>query len=445
MFRYPRTMTRSNARRSVPTRLALEALEERLPLAGNVTIAFNDGTLTITGDAADNSIAVGMLWGRLVVVPYQSEVNGPTTLWYRGEAVPFVAFDPGHALTIDMRGGSDIVHLGGWQTPRLNFRALTVNLGDGNNSLYGTDIAVEQNVAIRSGNGSDVIVMDALSARGSVNIQAWNGNNIVVLEEPTVGGSLEVIGGLNHDHFQLSAVTSSVLRVRPGEGDSWVTVSGTVRDQLEVQTGAGRDLVILTGMGGGAAIVVHTGAGDDLVSAQDWLPGSRSFTLGLGQGTNEAYLERLAVDGPLSVTGGTGTDRIEVVSTNVLGRLAIDAGEGNNVVTVVQVTALALHVTTAGGADTVEIAFGRFAAEVFIRTGAGADTLGMVGVQSDSIDVDLGDGNDIGSLQWNVFARRTRFAGGAGRDTVRFNRAEHPANYFGGFEVFEQLVVRARG
>jgi hypothetical protein len=91
--------------------LGLEALEARLPLAGDVTVSFNNGTTTITGDAANNSIAVAMFRGRMVVVPYQTEGNGPTTLWHRGEVVPFVAFNPGQALAIDIRGGNDIASL----------------------------------------------------------------------------------------------------------------------------------------------------------------------------------------------------------------------------------------------------------------------------------------------------------------------------------------------
>lgn len=435
--------TQPKPRRPRPATLGLESLEQRLPLAGDVTVAFNNGTLTITGDAQGNQIWVSQRGDRTVVSPSPWEMNGETRLRFGAVVgLPRVQFGGVKTVVVDLRGGNDVLVMGGLPSDPLNFRALSVNLGAGNNSLSAQGMIVDQNVTVRAGDGADSIRFDQVTVQGSTSIQTGNGDSWVRVSRSWLISPLEVIGGRNNDWVDVHEVSASTLRVGTGDGYDTVGIESSAVDvRLEITTGAGHDRVGLGQLRGTGEFVVNTGDGNDVVGAGDWLPGPRSLTVNLGAGQNEAHFGSMVIGGPLTVTSGAGQDMIDLRSMNVHGRLMIDAGDGNNRVTVTQISALSIQITTGQGVDQVAVLFGRSTGEVRVRSGAGADEVAILGVEAGAIDVDLGAGNDVASLQWNAFGRRTRFDGGAGRDTMRYLTTEFATSYFTGFEVFEQIMI----
>jgi len=442
MFGLMRRPQKSHRRRSDP--LSLESLESRIALAGDVTVAFANGTLTITGDGQGNQIWVAQRGDRTVVSPSPWEVNGATRIRF-GAAVglPRVEFGGVQAVVVDLRGGDDALVMGGPPSDLLNFLALTVNLGAGNNSLSAQGIAVEQNVTVRAGDGADSFRFERATVQGATSIQTGNGVNQVSLESSLMSGPCEIVGGRNYDWIQANEVRATTLQVRTGEGNDVVrTVYSAIDVRLDIATGLGDDRVVLEDFRGAGAFLVSTGEGNDSVFVRSCSSGPQMLAVNLGNGQNTATFVALAIAGPMTVTGGAGQDFIETRIVDIQGPLVIDAGDGNNKIRMRATSALSGRITTGQGVDQVAIdVSGRYAEELRLRTGGGDDSVSILGIETGAIDVDLGAGNDTVLLEGNRFHRRTRFDGGPGRDTVRSVAGEFGTKFFTGFEVFAHIVV----
>ncbi len=431
--------TAPKPRRPRPATLGIESLEPRLPLAGDVTVAFNNGTLTITGDAQGNQIWVAQRGDKTVVSPSPWEMNGATRLRF-GAAVgmPRVQFGGVHTVVVALQGGNDVLVMGGPPSDPLNFRALTVNLGGGNNSLSVQGMTVNQNLTVRAGDGIDSVRLDQVNVVGETSIQTGNGESQVDLSESSMSGFAEMIGGRNNDRIQVYELNALSLLVRTGEGNDHVrTPYSAFAIGLDIATGPGDDRVTLENIQGTGAFIVNTGDGNDFVFARGWSPGAQSLAVNLGNGQNEAQFIYFTLDGPMTVTGGAGQDLIETRILDVQGHLAIDAGDGNNHVRMSVTSARSGQITTGQGVDRVSIyASGRYTNELRLRTGGGADSVFISGTEAGTIDVDLGAGDDSVLLAGDLFHRRTRFDGGLGRDTVRSIAGEFGIKFFSGFEEF---------
>lgn len=431
--------TRRKARRPRPATLGIESLEQRLPLAGDVTVAFKDGTLTITGDAQGNQVWVAQRGDKTVVAPSPWEMNGATRLRF-GAAVGLsrVEFGGVQAVVVELRGGNDVLVMGGPPSDPLNLRALTVNLGAGNNSLSMQGMTVNQNATVRAGDGIDSVRLEQVTVGGATSIQTGNGDSLIELNQSWLSGFGEIIGGRNNDRIQVYEVNALSLQVRTGEGnDSVSTPYSAIAIGLDIATGPGDDHVALEDIRGTGVFIVNTADGNDSVIARSWSPGAQSLTVSLGNGQNDARFINFSIGGPITVTGGAGQDFIETRIVDVQGRLTIDAGDGNNTIRMRATSALSGQITTGQGVDRVSIdAGGRYTGELRLRTGAGADTVWILGIEVGMIDVDLGAGDDVILLAGGHFHRRTRFDGGVGRDTVRYVAGEFGTKFFTGFEAF---------
>lgn len=438
----PRGRRSQQSRRSRPATMGIESLEQRLPLAGDVTLGFDNGTLTITGDAQGNQILVSEYRNQIMVSPSPLEMNGHTRLRV-GTVVglPHALFGRVQNIVVDLRGGNDVLTMRGSETKPLDFLALTVNLGGGNNTLTAQGINLAQSAIVRAGGGIDSIELDQVTVQGSTSIQAGNGDNRIRVSRSWLVGPVEVIGGLNNDRIDIHEISASTLRLRAGDGHDTIAIeSSTVDVLLDIATGAGHDRVGIHQVQGPAAFVVNTGDGNDVVTGSDWSLGPRSLTVNLGSGQNEARFNGVTIGGPMTVTAGVGQDAIDLRNVSVEKLLTINPGHGNNRVTVTQLSALSVQITTGQGADQVSLLHGR-SGEIYVQTGAGADQVAILGIEANGISVGLGAGDDVMTLQWNHFRRRPWFDGGAGRDTVRYMTTELGTRFFFGFEVLEQIMI----
>lgn len=370
--------TPSRARRLGRPRLGIERLEQRLSLAGDVTVAFTDGTLTITGDVQGNQIWVTQRGNMTVVSPSPWEMNGATRIRFGASVgLPRVQFAGVRAVVVDLRGGNDAVVMGSLESDRLNFRALTVTLGAGDDSMLAQNLSVEQDATVRAGAGADSVTVALTTTAG----------------------------------------------------------------KLDVGTGVGDDRVSLDTFSGPGAVLVDTGDGNDHVTMRGGVPGPQSLAVNLGNGLNDAAFINLMIAGPMAVTGGTGTDLIETRIVDVQRLLTINAGDGNNKLRMRSTSAESGQVTTGQGADQVSIdASGRYTNTLRVRTGSGTDTVSLLSIEAGTIDVDLGAGNDRILLGGDRFHRRLRFDGGLGVDTVRYVAGEFGTKFFMGFEVVEPIM-----
>lgn len=442
--------------------LGLQPLEPRLPMAGDVSVAFRAGVLTITGDNQANDIWVGRMDGDVVVAPNPLGLGERTRLVHvRGGNVQSdngqieaITFQGVHTLNVDLRGGDDKLSISSWpDAPRtLAFRNLTANLGSGNNRLDVSDIAVQRNLTVRAAGGHDEISVTNVSVGRSLTVNAGAGDNMVTVEDSFVQGPIVLVTGRGRDTIGVFETQSErSLSVRAGDGDNVVTLEEGARSfagRVNVTTGSGNDEVVLGDISGEAVIAVRTGGGNDIVRNTGFFQ-ARSLNVNLGRGDNRFDLARHGniapiILGPLTVTSGAGHDEIDIRETDVRGNLTVRAGDGDNQIRLLAGTRAWGNtlIATGRGADRVGLSnfhinpFQPRGGRLTVRTGAGADEVWLLDVTTGEIDLDLGAGDDRVWIANSDLGRRRRFAGGAGRDTVNDVEGRLGRAFFQGFEEY---------
>jgi len=196
-------------RSSSGRRCAIETLESRQLLAGNVTFKIVNGNAVIKGDKAANIIAVSSpVAGSVTVAGTNTTINGvvgPVTLTgFTGN------------LKIQMGQGNDDVIVNGMNVSG----NANIRLGRGNDFL---DVAT-QNSGLNSGN---------VAVTGALNVRARAGQDTVAIghitteeDDPNVSasaGSLTVRMGKQNDSLNVVRTTvAGSTRLRGGRGTNTV-------------------------------------------------------------------------------------------------------------------------------------------------------------------------------------------------------------------------------
>jgi hypothetical protein len=330
-----------------------EALEQRLPLAGNVTAQVSGGTLLLFGDGLDNSVSItgGANAQQYIITGVPSATGAATTI--NGQAA-FVANGVRFSTIVNLRGGND--------------------------TLSVADLVVNNDLNITMDTGNDTVL---LGAAPDVIGEA------VVFPPATprslqVGGALIVNTGTGNDTVDQISVAvrySNVIDTGPGNDSVFL---GPDAEELPIPLPAGGTPA---GILAGASLIVNLGDGNDFLTAAD-----------LQVGVN------LHVNDPL------GVNDISITEAFVEGSTFLVMGSGQDFITLDTVRSDLLHINTLGGNDDVSVVGAntdRF--EVFL--GAGNDRL-EVGASRAAVEAvfDGGPGSDIfADLGGNFFNRQRRY------------------------------------
>ncbi len=166
--------------------------------AGDVTATLTGKLLTVTGDAASNSLTFtpGGRTDSVTVTP-----TSGTTL--NGGAAA-VTFDDVRSITVAMDAGDDRVDF-----TSLKLRgSVRVRLGDGNDSVFFTATAVRGRVAVRGGAGTDLVRTDSSSVfHGSFRAAGEKGNDEIQIVNAQFRNRVRLDSGDDDDHVLLQGVT----------------------------------------------------------------------------------------------------------------------------------------------------------------------------------------------------------------------------------------------
>ncbi|HEY1686787.1 MAG TPA: hypothetical protein VGG19_18645 [Tepidisphaeraceae bacterium] len=309
---------------------------------------------------------------------------------------------------------------------------LIVNLGTGGNFLVVSSTPAATSTTFNTGSGSDFVTIGATS--GPLTINTQGGNNAIDIGG-LFGSTLAAITGavnLNGDNFDVLTIdetyqtTADTGVVTPTTitGLSPATITYSDIKTLLMTLGSSTNVISVTGTS--SSSTVSAGAGQDNIDVSSGAPNAGGT---LGQITNPLYVigngdDNLTLDdsgdtagktvtvtnkqvagassAPINYSGlntlslllGSGDDNL-TVSTTILGTSDINAGNGNNAVTV-DATQGDLNLTTGSGNDTI--------------------TLQTI---SNTTTVNSGDGNDTVNLQANTAA--TSITTGTGTDVVNIS------------------------
>lgn len=272
-------------------RMAIEALEDKRLLAGDVTVSLVEGSLLIQGDAASNGVAV-------------STGDAPDTYIVSG----LVAGDGDTSIN----GMFDRVEVSGVT------EGIAMRLAEGDDIANLVRANVRGSVAIAAGMGNDHVniggpmfsVADMNThIRGHVAVDLNEGNDSLRVGNALIGRGLAANGGPGDDDM---AIVGSRLRgvvgLHTGEGADHVSITETQARFVRLGTGAGADEVALVDSAF-AVIDVNMGEDHDALLVSDVHARGARFQGGPGhdalQFQGPSHIGRLVISGFETVGGSS--------------------------------------------------------------------------------------------------------------------------------------------
>jgi len=392
-------------------RLAVQPLEGRLAPA-NVTVTFSPLThvLTVVGDNAANDLTI------------QGDASDPThftltsTGTINGIAGPFSTPSGVRNMAMRLLAGNDQVGFG--NSPAVHLTgSLSINGGDGANSVTASALMVDKGLTITNGVGNDSTTLLDVSVGGSLTVRNGSGDSFTRLARisapvSAIRGSVLVTNGAGQDHTELTDVNvGGGVNVQNGLADAGGAAGLTVifnnfvagfRSQirggvsvsfLDGNVGSsglsdvevGGDVTFAFGSGSFSAFLDGFQVLQPVaVRGNLTLTGTGIGTVSLGTGLSGTGL---VVGKALRVTTGSAADSVTLSKTDVGGATTLRLGDGANMVRIDNSEFVgAFNVTTGAGTDAVflDTAAGTTAATTFKRPvtilqGAGVDSLILAG------------------------------------------------------------------
>ncbi|MCE9638207.1 MAG: hypothetical protein K8T90_21095 [Planctomycetes bacterium] len=353
--------------------------------AGTVTVDITGGTLTITGDDADNALDIFITQNALYISPTSNT-----------------------ALT------------GPFNIPLSTVTNIVLRLGGGNDYVSAYGAAVTGNITVDAGSGNDDVTLDGFSG-AVLDVKAGDGTDTMTVRNGTFSG-----GGTLDPGAGAGAATLSALQFGGDLNvDARLASGGTTRVDLLAVTVAGRTVMRAGNTSGLAS--THTGC--SFAGRFSFLGGSQQDEL---QSNGSAFA--LGFD----VRGGAENDTLQVFCQSTGAASSIKGDAGDDAIEWSAATTDArrlpkvnISLNSGAGNDSVRaVANGGVASgSVKIVTGGGDDVVQVANLSAPTVAVAQGGGADTCSVfRLNITGKST-FNGGGARDEIR--GAADPGHTFG--------------
>lgn len=143
-------------------------------------------------------------------------------------------------------------------------------------------------------------------------------------------------------------------------------------------------------------LAITTGGSPDGITARD-LKLSGYFSVDMNDGDNNFYLTSSSMDSSLSISSGTGADKLAVNKVEILGAFTVNPGAGDDLLTVDDILAASLTINDVSGADGFTLKNAGIKAGASITNdGPGSDKIEatLLSVKKSFTISDVGEGND---------------------------------------------------
>lgn len=318
--------------------LAMELLEQKQMLAGDVLVSILNGRLLVEGDAAANQIAItaGATDGSVNI----QGLNG--TNIRLGSAPSTDPPAPASGLVVEGVKGD-----------------VRVNLGEGDDSVAVHDVTLRRDLIINTGAGADTVNVGMTGGATATSEDASANVN--------VRGSLLIRTGSENDTVNVgSANIRGVLGIATDGGDDAVNVGLEIGDEtagasnqdepvslharagIDIALGDGTDSATIIDVRARAQVVVGGGAGVDAISLEDLTTGFLGIRGGEGDGADQVTLTGVkAFVGSIELGGGAD---VASITDSAFNSLAVALGSGNDKLSIQ--TVKATYALLGGGAGT---------------------------------------------------------------------------------------------
>lgn len=378
-------------------RLGVEQLESRVLMAGDLSVAFSQGSLIINGDDQANGLQIvaGPVAGTVQV---QGLLEGGANTTLNHQRGPLVFSTPSN-IVVALGDGNDNFQM---QNVR-SCGALRVGLGGGNDKadFSGTSMG---SMNVDTGIGRDTLAIRDASVAGALDAsgQAYFGAaKLFSFDRVQVGGVLSVTTGNGADVLGLNGIKATSVSVRSEATYDDAALFGKRVTLNDVAVSGGLSIVT----GGGS---INAGVANDNVALTN--VSAASLHVDSGRGHDVVTVQDAAVTGSLNLQGEAyyGAAKQTTLNRVQVGQLlSVTTADGNDVVTLNQVSAKSVAVITGEGADNVSL--NRVTAEqLFASLGAGDDKLAVGDCSAQAVTLDGGLGkNQLTRTGINRFGQAT--------------------------------------
>ncbi|MCA9262872.1 MAG: hypothetical protein KDA60_03445 [Planctomycetales bacterium] len=220
----------------------IESLENRRMMAGDVSVdVTGGGDLRIDGDNASNEIVI-----RGTDVQGRFEIRGKQGTLVNGQ----------QSIVVD--GVTDDVR---------------INLRNGDNRLeieagpQESDVTINDDLQIRTGNGSDVILLDEVRVLGTASINTGGGDDGFLGSEIRINGDFRWNSGSGDDVLLMDRMTiRGRMRANMGSGDDVAFLyDSEFFDGVQLSLGSGDDILGVAVSHARADVAVNGGGGTDII------------------------------------------------------------------------------------------------------------------------------------------------------------------------------------
>ena len=256
----------------------IQTLETRALLAGNVLASLSGPHLSVTGDAADNSVEVTVVNNQVVLRGLSNTtINGTTALFVIATGADTA---PGN-ITIQTGAGNDTVIF----SRNVKVSGSTfLDGGVGNDALSVTGATFQQVISIFGRDGNDTISVQNATAQGLLRIKGNAGDDLISLTNLTANGEIRVEGNQGADGVSFNNVTAgSSTKINTGSGDDSIVIRGsTLNGALRIRTKQDADMLLMDGNTVGGAVAINTGRDNDSVQLRNVNTFNSSFHVQAG-------------------------------------------------------------------------------------------------------------------------------------------------------------------
>ena len=325
-------MKMTRVRKRFGRQLAVEGLESRILLAGNVQASRQGNNLVIRGDGAANEVAIFSTGtNSYLVAGVDTTVNGDPDREFTGIS---------GNIDVDLRGGDDTLVIADDATGLIDLAGLPATDNPIDVDALGptTPTSIGGGIIVRMNSGSDVV---GLSVNADfLTASLGSGNDRLGVLNSDISGNAIIRGEDGADEVAVvDSEVSGLLLVEGGRGTDGVLVQAF--DGGRVTLNGGRDsddMGIFDFSLRGALILIGDHGNDDLEAEF----GEASFVHFIGgEGNDELDGDALDVSGDVILTGGNGVDQLEVemtddffdegfFGTEIGGSLIVNAGNGSD-------------------------------------------------------------------------------------------------------------------
>ncbi len=326
-----------------------------------------------------------------------------------------------------------------------NVRNIQINLTGVDNEVQfymANDAGFPGTITLNSGSGDDIINVQDMGAGparvGTFKINGGTGNDRITIANTPVSDDMSVQdlvinGGPGLDQFEFGDGVSSLARNVTLTDTEESYIEGVVNGFLTVKNrGAVGDSLLRVSAGIGGKFTYFGGDFEDEIDLEGGT-GGELFLADLRGGDNEVFLYANGGSYPKTIIkGGSGNEDVEIDSASLLKGLVLLLKDGNNTISLAEVTASGPVVAKTGlGTDDLELGETRLLKGGVIAMGDGLNTYSLVDLDVvGSLIVNGGNGSD--QLQMRLAVSITK------NFVVGFKAGDN--SVMGGFQPFDLIL-----